>query len=124
MDRSDTSNDGVAEIDFNKLLNRTPKIILKNWSENQLQSLQNLFIELPSYLFGRRKTVRKNNVRSYPKFLLWNRREHSIFKWNLPELEIRVADGCGEHYGHPRHYVLLKVWWNHTGYVTGVYFKA
>jgi len=33
-------------------------------------------------------------------------------------------DGMGEHYGYPRHQLLVTVWWNRTAYAFGLSFAV
>jgi hypothetical protein len=74
---------------------------------------------LPGYL---RDDYREQMVPSSPRLVLGHRRIVSIEGLNLPELRINVMDGMGEHYGYPRHQVLLILWWNRRGYAFGVDF--
>lgn len=101
----------------------TPRKILRRWSRwpaEQWQQLRKLAY-LPRYL---RDEYREHLTPSVPSLWLGNRWGRTIETWSLPNLRIEVMDGMGEHYGYPRHQILMILWWDRTAYSFGLTFAV
>lgn len=96
--------------------------LLGNWLRHHLRGLHALCWTLPRYVSGSLCPFRESTVPSVP-VLVWARVQWiSMRKWEYPRLDVSVMDGMGEHYGYPRHHVLLLLWWNRRAYAFGIEF--
>jgi hypothetical protein len=84
------------------------------------RSLRSLFWHLPLYANGTLHPFREQTVPTVPRLLWAKKKWISMSRWELPRLDVCIMDGMGEHYGYPRHYAWLILWWNRRGYVFGV----
>lgn len=102
----------------------TPRKILRrwflDWPHYLVRELRKLSY-LPGYLSGDHRPHYRPTV---PTLLLGRRLIYTMERWNLPELRISVMDGMGEHYGYPRHQLLLVLWWARRGYAFGLSFEV
>jgi len=101
----------------------TPRKILRRWlgwPRDQWKELRKLSY-LPGYLSDE---YRDHLAPSVPSLWLGRRIMTTIERWNLPELRINVMDGMGEHYGYPRHQLLIVLWWRRRGYAFGLSFAV
>lgn len=80
--------------------------------------------DLYQYRFGWCREHRKNMKRTKATWLWCEPLSVGIYWWMAPRFEARVCDGMGEHYGYPRHYARIMLWWNHRGYAFGVHFDV
>jgi hypothetical protein len=99
------------------------KIVFKHWWNEHKRSIQAAGIFF-SLFFGKRKGWLKNQSKTKTGFVFLKNYSTSIHKVYLPEIQLTVQDGMGEHYGFPRHSLYLVIYWNHQGYYTGVEFRA
>jgi hypothetical protein len=90
-------------------------------------SLRVLFFLLPKYLWGDWKYCRKEherqNNKSHPHFLFFQRKIKTKYKWMPPILDVSILDGYGESIGYPRHHCYFVFFWNTRGYAIGIEFK-
>jgi hypothetical protein len=101
----------------------TPRKILRRWCRwpaDQWKQLRNLAY-LPRYLAA---DYREHYAPSGPSLWIGKRYGHTIEAFALPDLRISVMDGMGEHYGYPRHQLLLIIWWNRRAYAFGLSFAV
>ena len=104
-------------------VHNTPRKILRRWCRwpaDQWKELRKLAY-LPRYL---RCDYREHYAPSVPFLWLGKRWGRTIEAWSPPDLRINVMDGMGEHYGYPRHQLLVTVWWNRTAYAFGLSFAV
>ena len=94
------------------------------WGRDNALSIKAVTWGLYQYRFGWCKEHRKRMKRTKATWLWCYPLSAGVNWWFAPRFEARVMDGMGEHYGYPRHYCRVMIWWNHVGYVWGVHFDA
>lgn len=79
---------------------------------------------LYSYTHGKWSEDRLYLPPTEPRALVGAKVAFSALRWQVPQLRCAVCDGHGEHYGYPRHYLYIIIWWKRVGYAWGVEFST
>ena len=97
---------------------------LWRWMVGNCRSVRGLCWTLPQYAWGNLHPFRERTKPSAPRLLMGELKWITTHRWELPRLDVRIMDGMGEHYGYPRHFAYLILWWNRRGYVWGVEYST
>ena len=105
---------------------RAPRLVrgLWWWLVANCRSLRTLVVDLPAYAWGDLHPFRDRTKPSVPRLLLGERKWITVLRWELPRLDVRIMDGMGEHYGYPRHFAYILLWWNRRGYAWGIEYST